>query len=158
MAVNETIDRDLGANEIKKRISQMDGSFVTIGVHGGAGKYTEGKNPPEIVDVAFWNEFGTVTAPERSFIRSTVDENKAKLTAEVKFQAAQILKLKTTPKKALDSIGFQVQQLIQGKIETLRKPPNAPSTIAQKPEIGDNPLVDSRLLKRSINFETTVKG
>lgn len=155
MSVNTTIDKDLGEKQIKKHIAQMNESYVTVGIHEGVGEYLKGV---KVIDVAFWQEFGTKMAPERSFIRSTVDENKAELVKEIEFQRDQILNLKTTPKKVLNSLGFQITELIRGKIETLRQPPNAPATIAQKPETGDNPLVDSRLLKRSINFETTIKS
>jgi len=155
MATNTTIDRELGSKEIQKRLKQMDKSFVTIGIHDGAGKYPSGV---DILDVAFWNEFGTKTAPERSFIRATIDENKPMLLRQIKKQRDQVLNLEKTPEQVLDGIGFMIQQLIQGKMETLREPANAPATIAQKPETGDNPLIDSRLLKRSVNFETTIEG
>jgi hypothetical protein len=153
MAVNRTVEKDLGAKKILQHIKQMKNASGTIGIHEGAGNYPNGE---EIVAVAFWNEFGTVNAPERSFIRSTVDENRAKIQGQIKADIGKVLDLRKTPKQVLSSVGFQVQELIRGKIETLRTPPNAPATIANKPEIGDNPLVESRLLKRSINFEVDI--
>ncbi|MCK5603483.1 hypothetical protein KAR91_16480, partial [Candidatus Pacearchaeota archaeon] len=152
---SETREIDRGYKELKKQLKNLHGSSVTIGVHEGAGQYPadEAGNSPHISEVAIKNEFGGGHIPERSFMRSTLDENKEDHNTQRKKMKAGVLSGEITVNKALNKMGFRVQEQIRGKIETLRTPPNAPMTIALKPEIGDNPLIDSRLLKRSINYE-----
>lgn len=157
--INTTSDIDMGEEEIKRQLKLLDKSFVTIGIHEEAGKYPsgEGRNPPSIGQVGFWNEFGTENIPERSFMRSTVDENKASLDRETLKMKNDILSGRRTVDNALSRVGFRIQELIRGKIEALRTPPNAPATIKGKPETGDNPLIDSRLMKRSVNYEVHIR-
>jgi hypothetical protein len=155
MFESKTIERDLGFKEIRKRLKEIKGSFVTVGVHEGSGSYD---NDVTIAEVAFFNEFGTETAPERSFMRSTMDENKSDLLEKNKKLKDDILSLRKTTKQALSELGFEIKERIQGKIEDLREPPNAPSTIKGKPTVGDNPLVHTRTLKRSINYEVNIRS
>lgn len=152
---NKTIDKDLGAEELMAEARAAKGAFVTIGVHQEEGGEAYPDSQATVAEVAFWNEFGTITAPERSFIRSTVDENQKVLEAMTAKLLSDVLAGKLTTKMALDKIGFRIQELIKKKILELNDPKNAPSTIARKGF--NNPLVDSRRLWRSIAFETVLK-
>ena len=100
--------------------------------------------------VAVENEFGTDTTPERSFIRSTVDEqNKAWQ------RYAEKLKDKILDGMAMDRalgiMGLLIQRDIQRKIRSNIQPANAPSTIARKGS--SRTLIDTGQLANSIAWE-----
>ena len=145
----------MGAIELLNQAKKMKGSHVSIGVHETEGSETY-PNGAKVSEVAFWNEYGTVTAPERSFIRSTVDENRRMLNELTKKLLVKITKGDLTTEKALEKLGFLIQTKIQKKILELNDPKNAPRTIAAKGF--NNPLVDSRRLWRSIAYQVVLKG
>lgn len=148
-------DRDKGFKRVIKQVEDIGESFVTVGVHEGATPYPGG-TPVGLV--AAVNEFGSENGniPERSFLRSTFDEQKRKMRQATLKLLAQVIDNRVSVQKALTKLGFKWATLIQNKIETMRSPPNAPSTIRQKPDIGDNPLINTRHLKNSITFEVTI--
>lgn len=138
-----------------KQIPEANRAYVTIGVHEDAGSYTKGDNPPTVVEVALWNEYGTTRTPERSFFRSTIDENASLLNQWREEVMGNILFKQWTVYHALETIGFRVQTLIQNKIKSHVPPPNAPSTIEDKQRRGVAPetLIDSGLMLRSVTFQ-----
>lgn len=141
---------------------------VTIGIHEDAGKYTKGSNPPSVVEVALWNEFGTSSIPQRSFFRSAIDENISKIEAMRDKMVENILYNGWKPQKALEAIGLFVQTLIQNKIKSNVPPPygtghgNPPETIsrlqaAKRARTGHSQtLRESELLLRSITFKVSL--
>ncbi len=95
-----------------------------------------------------------IVIPERSFIRSTLRENKKKiLDFKVKL-AAKILKGEMSTEKALGLIGQFVADLIKRKIVSLRSPPNKAATIRKKKS--SNPLIDTGQLKNSITYKVNL--
>jgi len=152
---------DSGKSEAQarnKRLKQLDKAYVTIGVHDDAGKYTEGNPPPDVVEVALWMEYGTKNIPERSFIRSTVDEHRSQINQWREQALRQIMFDGKSVKDALESIGFKVQALIQNKIKSNVPPPLADSTAARKRKSGVAPvtLINTGLLLRSITYKVHV--
>ncbi len=155
----KTTDKDLGYKHIRKEVKNLKDSFVTIGIHEKAGNYPNG-TPVSLV--AAVNEFGTTKAgrsgsvriPERSFMRSTFDENKSKWQKLNNDLLADVLLRGSTVDKTLNQMGLVIMESIKAKILKMRDPPNAPSTRRKKGF--DNPLVDSRLLWRSINYEVKI--
>lgn len=110
-------------------------------------------------EIAVVNEFGSSDGrvPERSYIRSTFDDEKRQwrvLTGKLKKKMIATLK---TVEWVLGNMGSQIVGDIQAKINAVKEPPNAPSTIAKKTragKVGDNPLVDYGQLKSSITYKT----
>jgi hypothetical protein len=149
--MSKTIDRDLGANAILAEIKKAKKSFVKIGVFANAEPYPDGTT---VAEVAFWNEYGTVTIPQRSFIFSTVAENKTKWGNEMKASMINVARGKYTVDEALNMMGVKIQAAIQDKILNLNDPPNSPYTIAKKGY--NNPLVDSKHLWRNIAYEVVI--
>lgn len=155
----QVTDNDPGIfKRLKEFFSKGSAAFVSIGVHEDAGAYTAGADPPTVVEVALWNEFGTEKIPERSFLRSAIDENESQINKWREEALVQVLDGKWTLEKALESIGFKVQQLIQNKIKSNVPPPNADSTIKGKRREGlaPNTLIESGLLLRSITYKVHV--
>ena len=60
------------ANYLKKLVPESTGAHVKVGVLENS-KYPDGTPVPL---VAFWNEYGTRTAPPRPFFRDTIEQNK----------------------------------------------------------------------------------
>lgn len=92
-------------------------------------------------EVAVYNEFGTETIPERSFIRTTFDEKKYQIQDFIDQVVGEISDGKYTTEQGLERIGLYGAKLIVEKIRTSVPPPNAPSTIARKGS--SNTLVDT---------------
>ena len=147
-----TEERDKGEKRIRKLLKTLDGSFVTVGVHDGTGSYPNGVL---ISQVAFWNEFGAGDIPQRSFIRSAISENINEIKLLISDLQGKLLSGAVSIENALGKIGRRGQEDIKKKILTGPFIPNAPSTLKGKD--GTKPLVDTRLLLRSINHEVTVK-
>ena len=134
-----TIDR--GWDDILAAIIALPGSEVSIGVLGKAGQ--------DIVNRATFNEFGTRTIPERSFIRSTFDENLKKYENLTRREARKIGVQSTAA--FLKRLGLRAEADIKRKIVKLKTPPNAPATIAAKGS--SNPLIDTGRMRQSISHE-----
>lgn len=155
-------------DSLKKVIASTPTAYVTIGIHEDAGQYTKGANPPSVVQVALWNEFGTEHIPQRSFFRSAIDENIVKIEALRDKMVTNILINGWKPERALEAIGLFVQTLIQNKIKSNVGPAygtgmgNSPETIARaqaekQARVGHTQtLRESELMLRSIIFRVHV--
>lgn len=133
-------------NELKNKKNK----YVSVGILKG--NYPEEQGGKNIAEVALFNEFGTKNIPERSFIRSTLQENKNYKAIKEKL-AKKIIKSELEEEQALTILGQKVKQDIQNKIVELREPPNKAITIYKKGS--SNPLIDTGLLKNSIDYEVT---
>ncbi len=91
-----------------------------------------------------------INIPARSFIRSTVDENRAKYERLVEKSWNAILDGNTDAKQALVTIGFVVETDVRNKVRNLQDPANAASTVRAKGS--ENPLVDTGTLLNSIRY------
>ena len=146
-------DIDLGFEQLGRRLKR-DG-YVDIGFFHG-----EKTHPDTLVDmaqIAIQNEFGTSKIPERSFMRSVVDENQKKI---IEFAAKERLRVadgKQSFDKFLTKTGLYVKSLIQKKIATAQSwaVPNAPSTVAAK-KGRETPLVDTSFMLKSVDYKKKV--
>jgi len=135
---------DLGWNRIISELKKADKSYTKVGVQEGA----KSKDMSDLVIVAAANEFGTKRIPERSFIRSTFDEQKRTLYPIIEKQYDKVLAGSATVKLALSFIGMFLVAKTQQKIVDTHTPPNAPSTIRRKGS--SHPLIDTGQLRQSI--------
>lgn len=148
--LTSSIQFEDSTTEDLSRLFDLDDS-VKVGVVGDVDE--------DLVISASANEFGTdiagkghnTTIPERSFIRSTMDEQSAELEAMAGRLIMMILEGKITKNDALSRLGLFMQSKIRAKIVDLRSPPNKPSTITAKRS--DNPLIDTGRLLQSISYE-----
>lgn len=98
-----------------KKIGQLAKSYVTIGLHEDAGSYPGGQT---VVEVGMWNEFGTETSPERSWMRSTIDENEGLLNQWREEMFYNIVDKGWPVQKSLEAIGMRIVVLLQNKIKS----------------------------------------
>lgn len=98
---------------------------------------------------------GRIIIPERSFIRSTFEENSDKWVAFLKQQAQLVARLSLPPKVAWERLGALIVADIQEKITDISSPPNAPSTIKKKGS--SSPLIDSGSLRQRITYRVVSK-
>jgi hypothetical protein len=103
-------------------------------------------------EVAVVNEFGTADKriPERSFIRSTSDEEKRRVNRMIAALKIPVIAGFMPADKALGLVGVFMKGKIQAKIVALRTPANAPSTIARKGS--SNPLMDKGQMNEKIDW------
>lgn len=151
--MSDVKDIDLGWKRIKKELMLIDNSYTKVGIQSDAGTEADGQN---ISAVGAYNEYGTKDIPARPFMRSTFDEQKAKLKSIQEKEYAKILAGKQSVKKALGFIGEFMTGEIKKKITTLRIPPNAPATIKAKKST--NPLIDTGRMRASITYVEFIKG
>lgn len=141
MAKSKVIDRDKGLNRILKLPKDLSKPYVEVGILSDENE--------DLKTYASANEFGTDTIPERSFIRTTMDESHSKIL-QVRDKAIRSAVLRgASPEDALSVIGAFVETLIKQKITDVSEPPNAPSTIAKKGSA--NPLVDTGRMRSAVS-------
>ncbi len=169
-------DTDKGFRGLVEALGSAKAAYVVVGVRQekgamrlrrtgepGARKAVADATAPTMVMIATVNEFGSDDGriPERSFMRSTFDENetkyRARLTKGVR-QAIDAALVKSgagpmvaTLERALQLTGVVVARDVQEKIRDLKDPPNAEYTIQQKGS--SSPLQDSGRLRQSIDWE-----
>lgn len=136
------IDRDMGYKALMARLAGMYSVAVLVGVESDGGS-------PDVVDYAAWNEFGTATIPERSFLRSTMDNNRAKYL-RLQEEAVERMIDGLSPRIAYGAIGLTAVADVRRTIQNHVPPPNAPSTIRRKGF--DHPLIETGHLSDSIQF------
>jgi len=151
----QVIDRDRGWRRIMGRYKQMRGSYVDIGLF--AGKFNP-EHGTQIVEYAFYNEFGTRRIPERPFMRKTFDENKRKYARLLKDMKQKIEDGSYTVKGALAVVGMEARNDVVQMITREPSPfvPNAPSTVEKKGS--SRPLIDTGEMMRAIQFAVYLKG
>ena len=134
---------------------------VKVGIQGAEATETVEGDDITTVVLAAVHEFGRLdgTIPERSFIRATVDRNRAKYVALIKRLARLVLFGKLTDKKALAIIGERVASDIKAAFEQGLSPDLADSTKARKEREGKpppyKPVLDTGHLKNSVTYVVT---
>jgi len=101
-----------------------------------------------ITEYGFYNEFGTRTIPARSFIRSTLDQNRRRYQQIIEDGLNQAMLAGVPLTRMLNKLGTTQSRDIKRKITSLRTPPNAPSTIASKGF--NNPLIETGAMRNAI--------
>lgn len=144
---NQIIDRDFGYARLITDLDEL-GQADDIGVYVGFRARSGGA---DLLVKAAANEFGTETIPERSFLRSTVDDERETYVRELTKATGQIVDGEITQAETtLKRLGLRAVGDVQMKIVDLREPPNAPATIAAKKS--SNPLIDTGNMRQSVEY------
>ena len=132
---------DLGMDKLIREI-RSDAVSVDIGIHEG--------DSEDVKNKATQNEFGSGNIPERSFIRSTIDENAERYSKAAEILVGMMIDGEISKFEALERMGQQIESDIKSKIVSLKSPPNSPRTIMEKGS--DNPLIDTGEMLNSIRY------
>jgi len=112
-------------------------------------KYDDGM---PVAQVAFWNEFGTKTIPERPFFRHANNVSSHKVSnifkSETIYNSKNVISLSKVNKVGEMWVN-EIQDSIMGK--GISYVPNAPSTVAKKGH--DKPLIDTELMLISPKYK-----
>lgn len=134
-----------GIKRIEQLAKTMTGpDTVKVGLPKGSNDYPDGTS---VIMVGAVHEFGSPArnVPERSFLRSTVQEKRRAYKKLFKKVAKKIVDGKIDTKKGLSLIGLQVESDVKQKIIDIKSPP-------LKHREG-NPLFDKGHLIESIVFQ-----
>lgn len=138
--------------KFQKMLKELAEMEVRIGFQHGEVIEDDGT---DICDIAAWNELGTENIPSRPFLRMSVDENVDKINNCLQEQKNALLSGKNA-KQVLEQIGLFQKDLIQEKITEGSFVPNADYTIRRKGS--SKPLIDTGLMRRSVNYVIKKKG
>jgi hypothetical protein len=137
-------ERDHGYRRMRQNLKNLKGSYTKVGVQEGA----KAEDSSDLV----MDEH----VPERSFMRSSFDENRDKLDTVIAAEADAVMLRGKDPLLSLAQIGEFHTGQIQAKIHSHPPPPNAPSTVEAKGSTGT--LVDSGTLAQSIRHVEVLGG
>lgn len=137
-----------GSDSLMKKLQEiaekMNAGSVSVGFMAGA-TYPDGTGVPQ---VAFWNEFGTISSPPRPFFRGMISEESgswpekmAKLAKATKYDG----------EKVLGMMGEDIQGALKESINKFDSPALAESTIKGKGF--SKPLIDAGHMINSITYK-----
>ena len=118
--------------------------------NGGTLCLSKGKGKNAKVEACYWLT-KSVKIPERSFLRSTIDNKGKDFHKFAEKQIDKWIQSNTSPDAMLNALGLQFRGYVQKNIRDLSSPPNAPLTKAVKGS--GNPLIDTGHLVGSIEYE-----
>lgn len=133
--------------ELKKKLKSVQ---IKVGLPKGTPNHDNGES---IVEIGTVHEFGSPSRhiPERSFIRSTLNEQKANYFKLAQSQGVKLLEGKQSFNNAVETIGIWGQAQIIKKFRNNDWAENAPLTVALKGS--STPLIDTGQLRQSITWE-----
>ena len=138
---------------VKIKVLKDNTKKITAELHKlGNQKLVVGVIDPVVAEYATYNEFGTEKIPQRSFLRSTYDEQIGKWQKQLENGISAIVNMRADSSRVWKSLGIKAKIDIQKKLRSNIPPPNAPSTIAKK-GAGKTTLFDTGRLVRAITYE-----
>lgn len=137
--------------KFEKMLKDVDKLEVRIGIQQGAGSH----DGVDLVDIAMFNELGTIHIPSRPFLRDSVDAHATEINNFLQ-SVGQYLARGGSAETALKKIGVFQKGLVQEEIVKGDFVPNSEATIKRKGS--DTPLVDTGRMRQSINYVIQEKG
>ena len=125
---------------------------VRIGFQAGEAEH----DGVDLCDIAMFNELGTAHIPSRPFMRDTVDNHQDEILDYIVKWSKKCLEGRMETHEMMMNIGMLVKGLMQEEIVRGNFLPNSEATIRQKGS--DKPLIDSGLMRASVNYQITTKG
>lgn len=148
-------DIDHGWKAIVKELKNGAGAYTKVGLQEGS-KRNEQSNHSSMVTIGVAHEYGNERVPERSFLRSTHDEQRGAISGLMAAEYTAILSGRSTFKRSLFLIGEWFESRIKEKIRTNIAPVLNPSTIAKKRST--LALVDTGQMINSIRHVEVMPG
>lgn len=145
-----TVDKDLGLKHFIREMQLARTAIVEIGIHKDA--FNDGES---VAEYGAYNEFGTAHIPERSFMRSSFDENSQAISNDLAKRYDQVKTGQLTVYRALKLVGERHVGHIKVKIGSNIQPANSAATIARKGS--SKTLIDTGIMRNSIRAVVGVK-
>lgn len=122
---------------------------VLVGVPEGSGSYEDGLT---IATVAAVNNFGSADGriPARPFLQPAIEDGAPMYRRLAEIMLPRVLSGEMEMRTLLVQLGDLAEGHVKLKIDEIKTPPNARSTIAKKGS--DNPLIDEGTLRQSIRY------
>lgn len=117
-----------GFDQLNMKIEQLNGFETKVGIFDTA-KYPDGISAAQ---VAYWNEFGTKTAPPRPVFRPVFTKSENKVRELAAFGAKKILDGSLDGKQAMELIGEFVQGEIINEYAAITSPPLSQITLGAR--------------------------
>ena len=140
---------DLALKRIESLSKQLSAKAngVLIGLPRNSNAYPDGTS---VIMVGSVHEFGSPlrNIPQRSFLRSTISDNRKEYRQDMRVLTQQIFNLKLTKAQALGKMGLKVQGDVQQRIVDIKEP----ALKRVRKDGSSNPLNDTGHLKQSITF------
>jgi len=148
---SRVVDIDRGYQHLLKSFSDMKDVGVYVGIREDKGAVKPEGSDATVAEYATYNEFGTRTIPERSFLRSWEQANRAEAVKRMGEAAGKVIDGAQTVYRAFGLVGAWAVRGVQRNIWAIDTPPNAPSTRERKKS--SNPLIDKDRMRGSIEYE-----
>ena len=141
---------DSGWKGVLKEVLDRGGVFVTVGIQDYGDRKEEDAELSN-AEIARLNEFG-IGVPERSFLRSTFDDNIEYFRKQAASFTAGAVLGKWTPENAMALLGQRVVTKVKRKIRSNIPPGNAESTKARKKS--SRTLIDTSQMLNAVDYQT----
>ena len=144
--------RDKGLDRIGRDLKELGELSVVVGIVGAKAIMQHPESDVSVATVAMFNEFGTATSPERSFIRSALREGQAEIARKYQQQMTLVVMGKRSPLRALEECGRLGARLVKQKLDAASAwaVPLSLATIKAK---GSNvPLRDTDTVREAIGY------
>lgn len=143
--------RDFGLTEITKRIAELRGTRLYVGVVGPrASELTEDGRLTNAENAAI-QQYGLAPKhyTKRDFLKGPFTRERSRVSSILRRVAGRVLRLQMTPEQSLDEAGYELERIVLEAIDAHVKPENAPATVEKK---GFNhPLVETNNLSNAIS-------
>lgn len=144
--------RDLGIGKLRKQLAAMGGKRITVGWQGASGAQEHIDGDVTVADVGLFMEFGTVNAPARPAVRTTLDRHEKAARDEIRRGLSDVIDGRATPEQVEERVGDLLVAKLRETIDDAKQwaEPLAPSTAAAKGH--DRPLVDTGHLRSQASW------
>ena len=137
---------------IQKELKELNELIVAVGFPAGGPADEKGVS---VAEYAAYNDLGTIYSPSRPFLRDSVNNHQADFN---QFCAAAVREIMNggTARQALEKLGVYAKGIVQEQITDGTYEANSETTIRRKGSA--KPLMDTGLMRESVNYEIRKKG
>lgn len=150
LSVEDGITDELVA--MARRVVGIRTGYVTVGIHDGTSVYPE--TGETLLQVAFYQEFGTAHIPPRSFLRTPIAKNMNRIEKVRNACLKQVVNDGADPMVAFGRLGMMLVAVVQEAIARGIKPKLDEKTMQEKRRLGypDTALIRTGKLYSSIGY------
>lgn len=157
MSVRVTI-KNQGMLDLKKRLADLHGMSIHLGWQGQEGGAIHPMASVPVAQVGAFNEFGTINAPARPALRTSLVDNADKFAKLYAVEYGKVIAGKKSAVEASSAIGKEMAKTVRKRIEQANAwaVPNAPATVEKKGH--GRVLRDSEVMLNAVTWEVRKAG